>query len=423
MVEPEPEPQPQQQQLVDYDERYRTGWAYGKKPNAFLVEAAASWLPADRRPLRVLSLGEGQGRNVGYMAEQGHQCLAVDASSVGLEKARTLAAQRGVSELVETCVADLTAFEPGSAAGGASTERQWDVILSIFCSMPAAARVRLHQACAASLAPGGVVIYEGFAPSVAGGTADGCATDAKPRAFRPGPPESERVNGEQLAADFGLGLEVLIAREVARPLNEGRFHRGPTTLTQFVARALPLSPVAPPILPVHPLAADQLPGSSGAGASFQQESGRFACYCASVDAVFDEAATHRAGRSDAEITAAATAEYIAAAAKQAAGGGEGSEPAAKPDALLLSAKTLLSLTCAAAERGGICRYCWVPRAACFCHALAAISRGGATAQKQTAALDFARWLQNEDVLQFLCCGCRHGAKIHAADGCVNTGDR
>ena len=44
---------------VDYDERYRKGWAYGKAPSAFLVEISET--PHDR-PLDIISFGEGQGR-------------------------------------------------------------------------------------------------------------------------------------------------------------------------------------------------------------------------------------------------------------------------------------------------------------------------------------------------------------------------
>jgi hypothetical protein len=61
-MEPEPEPEPAPRaaaaaataaaadQAVDYDSRYRTGWAYGKKPNTFLVETAEAWLLDTHRP-------------------------------------------------------------------------------------------------------------------------------------------------------------------------------------------------------------------------------------------------------------------------------------------------------------------------------------------------------------------------------------
>ena len=359
-MEPQPESEPEQelepgQCAVDYDARYSTGWAYGKKPNAFLVDAANAWLLADggapraqsvgARPPQVLSLGEGQGRNVAFLAEHGYQCLAVDASTVGLDKARTLAAQRGVLDLVQTCAADLTAFEPGATSDGCAAGREWDVILSIFCGLPPAPRARLHRSCAESLAPGGIVIIECFAPTSAAVSAD---ETAKMRAFRPGPPESERVSHTQLAAEFA-GLQVLFAREVTRPLNEGRFHRGVATLTQFVARA-----------------------PREAKSELQHSPRRFARYCESINAVFAEAQMYQRDRSDSEVIASAATAYQLAA-KPTGCLNSCDNQGGELDALLFSARALLSVTCAAAVRGKICRYCWVPQASCFCQQLAAVS--------------------------------------------------
>jgi len=66
-----------------WDERYSSaGYAYGTEPNGFLV-ATASRLPAGR----ILCLGEGEGRNAVWLARQGYEVTAVDASRVGLQKA------------------------------------------------------------------------------------------------------------------------------------------------------------------------------------------------------------------------------------------------------------------------------------------------------------------------------------------------
>merc|ERR1740124_703340 len=140
--------------MVDWDERYRSGWAYGKQPNQFLAAAAAAHLSG--APLRVLSLGEGQGRNVAHLAAMGHECTAVDASAVGLAKARCLAEQRGVAARVTTLVAELEEYEP--------RECGWDAVVVIFCALPPPQRARLHRACAHALHPGGLVLIECFAP-------------------------------------------------------------------------------------------------------------------------------------------------------------------------------------------------------------------------------------------------------------------
>ena len=63
-----------------WDERYgKPGFAYGTVPNRFLTSVAG------RIPVgRVLSLGEGEGRNAVYLATCGHDVVAVDGSRVGV---------------------------------------------------------------------------------------------------------------------------------------------------------------------------------------------------------------------------------------------------------------------------------------------------------------------------------------------------
>ena len=65
-----------------WDERYAVAeFVYGKEPNAFLAEHC------DKLPKgKVLSLAEGEGRNAVFLAAQGYEVTAVDASLVGLNK-------------------------------------------------------------------------------------------------------------------------------------------------------------------------------------------------------------------------------------------------------------------------------------------------------------------------------------------------
>ena len=179
---------------VDWDRRYATGWAYGKKPNDFLAEAAPG-LPDGSA---ILCLGEGQGRNAVHLAKLGHACTAVDSSAVGLAKAAALAEQQGVSERVVPVVADLSSatYDPTSVG--------WQGVVSIFFALPQAQRSRLHRACAAALAPGGLFICECFCPAQVG--------SAEGRPFRAGPADASMlVSAADLVADFE-GFEVLVAR-------------------------------------------------------------------------------------------------------------------------------------------------------------------------------------------------------------------
>src|SRR3990172_5454821 len=78
------------------------GYAYGTEPNAFLVSQKHYLMPG----LRVLAVGDGEGRNGVWLAQQGLDVLSVDGSKVGLRKAREFAKSRGVS--IGTELADLT---------------------------------------------------------------------------------------------------------------------------------------------------------------------------------------------------------------------------------------------------------------------------------------------------------------------------
>ncbi len=75
-----------------WDERYSAEeYAYGTKPNQFLEEHV-NQIPKGK----VLSLAEGEGRNAVFLAKQGYSVTAVDASIVGLNKARKLAEENSV---------------------------------------------------------------------------------------------------------------------------------------------------------------------------------------------------------------------------------------------------------------------------------------------------------------------------------------
>ena len=226
-------------QAVDYDGRYRKGWAYGKEPSDFLVQAAASYL---KPPMEILSLGEGQGRHVVYLASLGHSCVGVDKSHVGLAKCLKLAEERGVADRVFTALADLESFD--LVQGG----KRWDAIVEIYCQLPPTQRKKLHRDCANALKPGGFILIECFArqqqyvtrsqPTDDEQSAGGGSPSRQWQRAGPTDP-SLLVDVGTLISDFDGLVEVVDAREVEVTLQEGRFHRGPAVLTQFVGRRLP----------------------------------------------------------------------------------------------------------------------------------------------------------------------------------------
>jgi SAM-dependent methyltransferase len=80
--------------------------------------------------------------------------LAVDQSEVGLQKAQRLAHERGFT--LRTRAVDLQEFdaEPNS----------FDVVSSIFVHLRAMLRAVVHKRVGAWLKPGGVFLFEAYAP-------------------------------------------------------------------------------------------------------------------------------------------------------------------------------------------------------------------------------------------------------------------
>ena len=130
-----------------WDERYRVDELIWKaEPNRFLVEEAAGLAPG-----RALDLACGEGRNALWLAERGWQVTAVDFSSVGLEKARRLASERGLElVLVE---ADVLEWEPPAAS--------FDLVIVMYLHLPAGARRRVQERTASALAPGATLLVVG----------------------------------------------------------------------------------------------------------------------------------------------------------------------------------------------------------------------------------------------------------------------
>src|SRR5699024_5628860 len=92
-----------------WDERFsQPEYYYGKLPNDFLKEQAGVFPKAGQ----LLSLGEGEGRNAVFMAQQGYAMTALDSAPAGLDKTQQLAKEKKVE--VEALIAQLkySACEP-----------------------------------------------------------------------------------------------------------------------------------------------------------------------------------------------------------------------------------------------------------------------------------------------------------------------
>ena len=191
-----------------WDERYATDeYLYGTEANTFLTSVI------DRIPPgRVLCLAEGEGRNAVWLAEQGRSVTAVDASPVGLDKARQLAAGRGV--YIDAVVADLADY-PIPAD-------HWDAIVSIFCHIRPDLRLDLHRRSVRGLRPGGVFVLEAYTP-------------AQLRYRTGGPPHEAMLMTLAGLRQELAGLDFVHAVECEREVVEGRLHHGLGAVVQVVA--------------------------------------------------------------------------------------------------------------------------------------------------------------------------------------------
>lgn len=195
-----------------WDARYDTDeYVYGTQPNDFLVEHFIS-LPKGR----VLCLAEGEGRNAVFLARQGYEVTAVDASKVGLNKAQKLAEKNRVT--IDVVHADLADFDLG--------ENQWDGVVSIFCHLPSEIRQRVHRQIPRALRLDGMFLLEAYTPDqLIFGTG--------------GPSDRDLlVTADDLQAELDA-LQFNHLEQVQREVVEGSFHTGRAAVVQAVAIKAP----------------------------------------------------------------------------------------------------------------------------------------------------------------------------------------
>jgi cyclopropane fatty-acyl-phospholipid synthase-like methyltransferase len=185
------------------------GYAYGTEPNAFLVSQREYFKPG----MKALAVADGEGRNGVWLAQQGLEVLSVDASAVGLSKARELAVLRGVS--LRTQQVDLMTWD--------WPQHEFDVVAAIFIHFPPETRARMHAKMYRALKPGGILILEAFTPE-------------QLQYQSGGPPVREMLyTAEMLRAELPEA-EILMCEESLTNLEEGPYHRGQAAVVSLAAR-------------------------------------------------------------------------------------------------------------------------------------------------------------------------------------------
>ena len=187
----------------------RSSFIYGRQPNRFLLEVADKATPDGAR---VLSLGEGEGRNAVWMARQGYRVTAVDFSMPALEKLERFSAELSVS--VDVICSDVLDFD--------FSDRCWDAVVILHLHLPPESRRILHRRVVDALCCGGVVVLEALRPKQIEQPTSG--PDSRQCLYSVG----------ELRDDFA-DLELQILRSEDRVIEAGE-HRGLTSIVSLLAR-------------------------------------------------------------------------------------------------------------------------------------------------------------------------------------------
>jgi len=194
-----------------WDDRYATeAYVFGEAPNAFLVSQQG----IVGRCRTALAVADGEGRNGVWLAEQGLAVTTLDASAVGIGKARALAARRGVT--LEARLVDL--------AGYAWPEAAYDLVVAIFIQFAdPVLRDEIFAGMQRALVPGGRILLEGYRPEqLAFGTG--------------GPRQIDKLYTREMLEAAFADLEIEQLRAYDAEIVEGTGHVGMSALIDLVAR-------------------------------------------------------------------------------------------------------------------------------------------------------------------------------------------
>jgi len=126
----------------------RDGYFFGTKPNAYIAEKSTLLKPKKS----VLCLGEGEGRNALFLAKNDFDVTAIDASDVGLLKAKELANANNCEIKIEQL--DLNDWNP--------KENSFDAIVCSYLHLEEPLRSKTFKSIIHTLSLNGIFIGEFF---------------------------------------------------------------------------------------------------------------------------------------------------------------------------------------------------------------------------------------------------------------------
>lgn len=194
-----------------WDARYNAPeYVFGTDPNVFLANQAALFKPGQR----VLDIACGDGRNSVWLAQRGCDVVGIDVSPLALKKARNLAENKGVK----------AEFRHADVRDWQWTPASFDAVVCIFIQFAAPSeRAGLFKGIETALAPGGVLVLQGYTP--------------KQVEYKTGgPPDAAHMYTREMLERAFAGLDIVHLREHEDTLAEGTKHVGRSALIDLVAR-------------------------------------------------------------------------------------------------------------------------------------------------------------------------------------------
>jgi cyclopropane fatty-acyl-phospholipid synthase-like methyltransferase len=194
-----------------WTKRYTSpGYLFGTEPNAFLKSQARLL----GKGQSALAIGDGEGRNGVFLAEQGLDVLSLDFSDIAQEKARALAKKRGATLRVQQ--ADMTQWVWAPNA--------FDVVVGIFIQFATPPQRKVMFAgIKQTLKPGGLLLLQGYGLK---------QLDYKTG----GPSEPERLYTRALLEESFGDFSSLDINEHDTAIKEGDHHVGMSALVDLVGR-------------------------------------------------------------------------------------------------------------------------------------------------------------------------------------------
>lgn len=194
-----------------WDARFQPDeYIFGTAPNRFLEREASRLAPG----MSVLAVADGEGRNSAWLAARGLRVCAFDISPRGVDKARQLA--HGLGVCVDYRVARVEDWEWQA--------QKFDAVIAIFVQFAdPTLRQRMFDGMLAALAPGGLLLLEGFGVGQLALHSGG-----------PGRPD-HLYTGALLREAF-TGHEIVDLQEYEAEIAEGRQHAGRAALVDCIVR-------------------------------------------------------------------------------------------------------------------------------------------------------------------------------------------